>query len=543
MWGSKSTITDLRWRWVFLAGATVAVFTIVLAYLIVYAYVSFLDILTRGEPDAAHLATLYDSMGFWGMPLILMLLTFFAASWVARRAGERFASHGILVGLVSVFVSQLIVYFAFPPVALDEIARFLGVAVAGGWLGGIQGRAALENQEALYRASRDIGAAQEPQAIVSAIGEHLADPEVSGVALWRAVPQTGDGAPEVFVMLVAWTPKAAEGWLANARFDAEQVPALARSDGRSPVVLRSGELPVSERGAWERRDVRSALLVPLVAPGEARVGLLMVAFRGRRRLSRGIARTYQTVGAQAALALENMRLVEEARRAGREAGVLGERQRLAHEIHDTLAQGFNSIVMNLQTAERRLPPGSESARHTLDVARNTARESLAEARRLVWALRPEALDRHSLPEAIEMLAGRWSEESGITAGATVTGSPRQLPPEVEAALLRTAQEALSNVRKHARARRVMLTVSYMEDVVALDARDDGVGFDSGEKMSEVRDHSSGGFGLRAMRERIEQLGGTVQIESAPGEGTSLVIELPVDGEQSERNLEPAREAR
>lgn len=269
----------------------------------------------------------------------------------------------------------------------------------------------------------------------------------------------------------------------------------------------------------------------------------MVAFRGRRRLSRGIARTYQTVGAQAALALENMRLVEEARRAGREAGVLGERQRLAHEIHDTLAQGFNSIVMNLQTAERRLPPGSESARHTLDVARNTARESLAEARRLVWALRPEALDRHSLPEAIEMLAGRWSEESGITAGATVTGSPRQLPPEVEAALLRTAQEALSNVRKHARARRVMLTVSYMEDVVALDARDDGVGFDSGEKMSEVRDHSSGGFGLRAMRERIEQLGGTVQIESAPGEGTSLVIELPVDGEQSERNLEPAREAR
>lgn len=114
---------------------------------------------------------------------------------------------------------------------------------------------------------------------------------------------------------------------------------------------------------------------------------------------------------------------------------------------------------------------------------------------------------------------------------------------MEAALLRTAQEALSNVRKHARARRVMLTLSYMDDVVVLDARDDGAGFDFDRKMSEVRDHSSGGFGLRAMRERIEQLGGTVQIESAPGEGTSLAIELPVDGERSERNLESAKEAR
>lgn len=532
----KTTFTGLRWSWVFLAGTAVAALTIVLAYLIVYAYVSFLDILTRGEPDAAHLAAFYDRMGFWGMPLILMLLTFFAASWVARRAGERFAWYGILIGLVSVFVSQVVVYFAFPPVALEEIARFLGVAVAGGWLGGIRGRAALENQEALYRASRDIGAARDPRAIVSAIGEHLAGPEVGAVALWRT---TGDETPEAFVPVAVWTPKAVEEWPSGSRLEADGIPALADSGRQSPVVLRDGELPPAVHGVWERRDVRSALLVLLVAPDEARVGLLMVAFRGRRRVSRGAARLYQTVGAQAALALENMRLMQEARRAG----IIGERQRLAHEIHDTLAQGFNSIVMNLQTAERRLPPGSEPARHPLELARTTARESLAEARRLVWALRPEALDRHSLPEAIEMLTGRWSKESGISAGASVTGTPRQLPPEVEAALLRTAQEALSNVRKHAGASRVMLTLSYMDDVVVLDARDDGVGFDPGRKMSEVQDHSSGGFGLRAMRERIEQLGGTVQVESEPGEGTSLVIELPVTGERSERNLESAREAR
>jgi signal transduction histidine kinase len=142
----------------------------------------------------------------------------------------------------------------------------------------------------------------------------------------------------------------------------------------------------------------------------------------------------------------------------------------------------------------------------------------------VWALRPKLLEEAPLPEALARLAERWSEASGVAAVTTVTGTPRPLAPEVEVTLLRVAQEALANVRKHARANRTALTLSYMNDRVALDARDDGVGFDPERMAGSGRE---GGFGLGTMHERIERLNGTHSIESAPGEGTTLSVELPV----------------
>lgn len=293
-------------------------------------------------------------------------------------------------------------------------------------------------------------------------------------------------------------------------------------------VLRAGEMSAAARAAWRERRVRSVLVLPLVASGEE-IGQLALALR-ERRFPRSAVRSYQTVAAQAALALENLRLVGEARRAGRQAGVLRERQRMAHEIHDTLAQGFTSIVMNLEAAESVMSREEEPGRvhRHIDQARLTARESLTEARRLVWALRPERLEEATLPEALVGLAERWTEESGIPASVATTGTPRPLPSGAEAALFRVAQEALANVRKHAQgASRVALTLSYMGDAVALDARDDGAGFDPAGEAGKARDRDSGGFGLRGMRERVEGIGGTLSVESAPGEGTTLAVELPV----------------
>jgi signal transduction histidine kinase len=304
-------------------------------------------------------------------------------------------------------------------------------------------------------------------------------------------------------------------------------------------------LSASERAVWREHGVRSVLLLPLVAPGDRRIGLLAVTSSGRR-FSRSATRAYETVGAQAALALENLRLVEEARRAGRQAGVLRERQRMAHEIHDTLAQGFTSIVMNLEAAEGDVPVSSDRAQHHLEQARLTARESLTEARRLVWALRPEPLENATLPEALQRLAERWSTESGIVATVATTGTLHPLPSEVEATLFRVAQEALNNVRKHARgASRAALTISYMGDTITLDVRDDGAGFDPAREAERKRDRDSGGFGLKGMRERIEGVGGALSIESAPGEGSTLAVELPVTAEilsespreESPRNVE------
>ena len=209
--------------------------------------------------------------------------------------------------------------------------------------------------------------------------------------------------------------------------------------------------------------------------------------------------------------------------AEREGGRLAERQRLARDIHDTLAQGFVSIVLQLQAAESELPAGADGVRQHLERATRTARDNLAEARRLVWDLRPEPLRAASLGEALGRLADRLAEETGVAATAKVTGTPRPLSPDTEITLLRVTQEALANVSRHAHAGRVALTLSYMDGEAALDVRDDGVGFAPGTGAVG----SNGGLGLPGMRERVEALGGRLAVESTPGRGTTIAVTVPV----------------
>ena len=228
---------------------------------------------------------------------------------------------------------------------------------------------------------------------------------------------------------------------------------------------------------------------------------------------------------------ERQRLIEELKTTRgelaaeeRRAGMLEERGRLAREIHDTLAQGFISIVTHLEAAEEELPPGAKPVEHHMDRAKRAARDNLVEARRLVAALRPEILESSSLPEALERISARWTEETGISAEVAITGDYEHLPQELQVTLLRVAQEALSNVRKHAEAHQVTLTLSYLEDLVVLDIQDDGAGFSPGTPDNG----SEGGFGLQAMQERVEQLGGRLLVESAPGEGTTLAVQVPLE---------------
>ena len=177
----------------------------------------------------------------------------------------------------------------------------------------------------------------------------------------------------------------------------------------------------------------------------------------------------------------------------RQAGVLQERERLGREIHDTLAQGFTGIVMHHEAAETALPEiPARPARKHLDQARQTARESLAEARRLVWALTPQELDRASLPEAMDQVAQRWSEPEKKVATVTVTGGVRPMHPSLEVTILRATQEALSNAQKHAGATKVNVTISYMDDEVVLDVQGDGSGFDPDRGREQLPDGSWGG---------------------------------------------------
>jgi signal transduction histidine kinase len=236
---------------------------------------------------------------------------------------------------------------------------------------------------------------------------------------------------------------------------------------------------------------------------EERVRALDAARAANRRLAESLA--------------ENAALQEQLVTRAREAGVHDERQRMAREIHDTLAQGFTGIISQLRAAGQAGDDPAGWRRHVA-AAEGLARESLAEARRSVDALRPEPLRTARLGEAVADVAGRWSKLHEIPVRVVTTGTARPVPPEAEVALLRAAQEALANVAKHARAGRVGVTLSYLDREVALDVRDDGGGFDPARP--------AGGFGLVAMRQRIEGLAGTLQVESEPGAGTGISARVP-----------------
>jgi signal transduction histidine kinase len=192
--------------------------------------------------------------------------------------------------------------------------------------------------------------------------------------------------------------------------------------------------------------------------------------------------------------------------------------------------------MHLEAADAVLSQEADKARQHLEQARLTASENLAEARRLMWALQPEALGRAPLYEVLNTLTDQWACESGLQAVVTTTCNPRALRPEYEHTLVRATQEALTNVRKHAHASQVTVTLSYMEDLVTLDVQDDGIGFiwQETQHISE-RVGQASGFGLKGLRARVEKLGGTLIIESAPGEGTTLAIALPESAERSEED--------
>ncbi|MDP9795492.1 signal transduction histidine kinase [Catenuloplanes nepalensis] len=247
----------------------------------------------------------------------------------------------------------------------------------------------------------------------------------------------------------------------------------------------------------------------------------------------------------AASLAENAALHERLLTQTRDAAVREERERMAREIHDTLAQGLTGIISQLRAASHASDDPARWRRH-VDIATALAGESLAEARRSVHALRPEPLRAARLMEALSGVAARWSALHGIPVQVTTTGTPLPVPPDAEDALLRIAQESLTNVAKHAEATRVDVTLSFLEGEVALDVLDDGRGFalpagpggtasgtGGSPSTSGAAGFAGGGFGLIGMRQRMENLSGTLQVESEPGAGTGISARVPVAGSRKE----------
>jgi signal transduction histidine kinase len=221
--------------------------------------------------------------------------------------------------------------------------------------------------------------------------------------------------------------------------------------------------------------------------------------------------------------LDELTAAQEQLAAGhRQAGVASERERLAREIHDTIAQSLTSLVMLAQRTRgelARLPGDTSAAAESVELIESTARDALTDARSLVAALAPIPVGESSLADVMSRLATRFDRETGVRVTADVTATA--VPRELEVVLLRCAQEGLANVRKHAQASEARVTVERTGDEVRLEVQDNGCGLAADSLVSDR------GFGLGGMRERVALVGGRLQIEGPAGAGTTLVVTIPI----------------
>jgi two-component system, NarL family, sensor kinase len=260
--------------------------------------------------------------------------------------------------------------------------------------------------------------------------------------------------------------------------------------------------------------------IPLYA-GEKKLGVMNVASPEWRGLSPEDLQLLYTIGDLLAIAVERARLFDRSARLG----AVEERNRLAREIHDTLAQGLAAAGLQIESAEAFLETGPDTARARAALSRalDLTRLNLDEARRSVLDLRAAPLEGRSLPEALEVLADRWEAETGIAARFAAVNRARPLPPRVEVALYRVCQEALTNVARHAGAGRASVRLVATPEAVRLVVEDDGRGFDPSRVDGDRQ-------GLVGMGERVEMLGGTLDVQSAPGgTGTRIEATVPLEG--------------
>jgi len=214
----------------------------------------------------------------------------------------------------------------------------------------------------------------------------------------------------------------------------------------------------------------------------------------------------------------------------RERGALEERERLARDIHDTVAQGLAGVIIQLANAERDVRTGDDT--RVLDhvvQARRSAIESLEDVRRVVRDLTPAELDNATLEHAIARLCAKAEGSGSPVVTFTVTGDKVSLPTSIEVALVRIVQSGLANITGHADAAHARITLTYVDDQVLLDIHDDGRGFDP-DAITPVTTSDNGvgtGFGLVAMRQRLGLLGGSLTVDSEPGTGTVLAAQIPV----------------
>ncbi len=264
---------------------------------------------------------------------------------------------------------------------------------------------------------------------------------------------------------------------------------------------------------------RVVMHIPMMLHGKV-LGLFTLCFKQVIEPKPEVIQYLTTLTNQATLALELTRLAEQAKEKAQQNAVFEERNRIAREIHDTLAQGFTGVIIQLEATKRKISSAQlEAAQTHITRARSLAAEGLCEARRSVQALRPEPLESRNLPGALCHLAEQMTcaPTTQITVG--IEGSPYALPVEIEINLLRIAQEAVTNALRHAQAQTIHIKLSFESAAVHLQITDDGQGFDPESQLMNR------GFGLIGMQERSHHLGGQFTLTSSIGQGTKIIVTI------------------
>jgi len=292
-----------------------------------------------------------------------------------------------------------------------------------------------------------------------------------------------------------------------------EIPDSLWYDWSSDVVVNPTSQAVVKR--LHSSGIVATLAVPTFVAGKV-TGLISIRFKQQRSFRPEEIELTRALTHQAMVAIRLIRLSQQSR----QTAVIAERNRMARDIHDTLAQGFTGVIVQLEAAGDATSKGlaKETEEH-LRRAGDLARESLKEARRSVRALRPQALDEKNLCQALEDLLRKMTAGTTLPAEFNVQGQPRSLPPEWEENILRICQEVLTNALRHAHASQFKAQLLFVPSAVRLDLCDNGCGFDPAGKHD--------GFGLMGMRERVEGMGGKITIHSATGKGTAILIVLPL----------------
>lgn len=555
---ARSMARSVSWGRVVFAALVASAVTFVIMNALVYGP-SYAGV-TRADLDPFA-----EFAGGPGAALAFFCVVLLRARRTALLAGELPGAHAVAAGLLSALSLQLIFALLAPPVYLSETIFYLGLGLAAGLLASHLVRGRLTSRSLLYHASAHMRERPSPDAIASVIGRATSRSRPDSVLLWER-PRTAGGDPASLLPSGAWVspaspplPVAGVGECARAL----QAALAANGGGWALVNLRRTDACA----LWRRRGVKQLLVVALretpTPPGLRRVpsdppsdeadapqGLLTVGFRTRGPLPASVRDDYLFLAQQAASVLETVRLLKSAREEARRASDHDNRRRLAQELHDTIKNRWLGVGMLAEASLVGVPddPRLNGLREKLALIRQEVDHALRHQREIIGRMRrpkrPPA-GEENLVSQLEARAQWWSQASGVRLYFAVVGAPDAIPYQTARQLKPVLEEALANVATHARATAVRVTLAAEASVsprnrtatpsslatssrpptqsrsLILTVADDGVG---GAPDEEDR---TGGSGLRGMRARAREVGGSLMVHSHPGRGTTITLTIPV----------------